>query len=633
MGFLPAAQAQTPAKLFAADASGMLKFDVSCKAGEQYGSGFLLGPRLVMTARHVLVDGSGKSCPATVVQEGTHARARIVRWMAIRDKAAKAPTDLAIAVLDAPLTGYDFSIAASAPRVGELVIALGYGLAQPLSLNQGHIRKLLTSHHVRLLTMLLSQQHGASGGPILDASGQVIGVGQYGVFGLAESVDLARLVHGNPDQLCFGVAAGETGTICAGRKPATELLDRDGRPAACVGGFAADLPFSACPPPSTGPGLDTSVVRVVSQCPTSGEIEGDGFLLGARLMMTAEHLLFDANTGASCTTTVNAAFGGSSRVKRWMGVQVTGSHGSTDIAIAVLGSSLTGHYLSLSSTPPPTGAHAHVFDFLHQELGGSSSVKVVHRLVESGVQVLEVKGATNDVTGGDPIVNAKGNVVGLVQFGRQDDAFSVDIPRLTGGDATQFCVGDAAGQPSTVCSGHPPSASVLSRDRAPRICGGLAAVGPFTVCQGDTSEAPVNLLDPAQSGGPTQTTTTTPTLVRPTFTDCWVTTSRSFDPSQRASTISDSNRIVYFVAALSGPASPVTAAMLDVTEPNGVSSSHFNGFLAMLGSQAVSGSTYQLVTTFTGSTSVAPPDGVWKFTLTLPQSEGATCSASVTVGP
>jgi hypothetical protein len=106
----PAANAATPQQLYSADSSGMLKITVVCgHKAHQYGSGFLLGPKLMMTARHVLVDPiTGKSCTATAKQDGTRKAVRIVRWMAIRDTRSSSATDIAIGVLATPVTGTTF---------------------------------------------------------------------------------------------------------------------------------------------------------------------------------------------------------------------------------------------------------------------------------------------------------------------------------------------------------------------------------------------------------------------------------------------------------------------------------------------------------------------------------------------
>jgi len=79
-----------------------------------------------MTARHVLIDGKGRPCTAKVVQDGT---GRSFGWCGgwRFELLVEGPTDLALAVLASPLTGYRFSISSASPKSGQLVIALGYG--------------------------------------------------------------------------------------------------------------------------------------------------------------------------------------------------------------------------------------------------------------------------------------------------------------------------------------------------------------------------------------------------------------------------------------------------------------------------------------------------------------------------
>src|SRR5207253_11180102 len=114
------------------------------------------------------------------------------------------------------------------------LIALGYALGQPLSLNQGHVVKLTTRNSVRVIDMKMLEAGGASGGPVINADGKVVGLTQYGGVGVQESVDLAHLVRNDPTQLCFGVAAGQTATICPA-KHAPTALGVDGPPQACAG--------------------------------------------------------------------------------------------------------------------------------------------------------------------------------------------------------------------------------------------------------------------------------------------------------------------------------------------------------------------------------------------------------------
>jgi hypothetical protein len=237
--------------------------------GVNAGSGFLLGPRVVMTARHVLVDPSkGTPCVATVVQDGTRKVANVKRWMAIRIASSKAPTDIAIAILDEPLDGYNFTLSPTSPKPGQLVLALGYALGQPLSLNQGHVSILPTTNKVRLLVLDLLETHGASGGPIVNSNGEVVGVNQAVVkSGQVQSVDLAHMAHGDPTQFCFGVATGQASTICSAHKPAHAFLSRDGRPKVCYG-YAILLPFQGCPTLTATQTPTTSTTPATSATPT-----------------------------------------------------------------------------------------------------------------------------------------------------------------------------------------------------------------------------------------------------------------------------------------------------------------------------------------------------------------------------
>jgi hypothetical protein len=219
----PASRGASPAQIYTDDSSGMVQTLSDCDSGQYVGSGFLIGPRVMITALHVLEDehGSGNACATTVVQNGTGRRARVVKWDRYYSSSRKdfRTTDFAVALLDTSLSGYYFRLASAPPGAGTPVVALGYSLGEGLSLNQGHVVEATRSGGVPELVLDLLSAGGASGGPILDRNGHVVGLAQRAIVSTYASsifsLDLATFIGGTPRTLCGGVVVGQQATVCA----------------------------------------------------------------------------------------------------------------------------------------------------------------------------------------------------------------------------------------------------------------------------------------------------------------------------------------------------------------------------------------------------------------------------------
>jgi S1-C subfamily serine protease len=228
-----AASAATPGAILTDDSSGMVKVFSACPSGDYQGSGFLIGPRVLVTALHMLIDeqGNNASCSVTVTQDGTGQTARVTsfsKWYETNPSTERF-TDFATAALDSPLVGHYFRIATNPPVVGQTVIGLGYPLGEPLNLAQGEVSATNTVSGIPLLALSILQTHGNSGGPLLDQSGDVIGLTQAGIqtgSGLVtssafRSLDLVRFLGGRPSQLSRGAIAGYPSTVCAAQPAAS----------------------------------------------------------------------------------------------------------------------------------------------------------------------------------------------------------------------------------------------------------------------------------------------------------------------------------------------------------------------------------------------------------------------------
>ena len=176
----------------------------SCSgAAKIEGTGFLVGSGVVMTARHV-VDPSGLrhrlACHVKVQVDGHWIKvARITWWYGAADPTGR-DTDLATLKLAKPaaFSDYVFDFRNSSPRIGTTLAVLGHPLGNDISLNQGKLIAKGHLHRVPVLAMHLLSAEGASGSPIVDDGGHVVGILQRGLTlrgartsELAVGIDLA----------------------------------------------------------------------------------------------------------------------------------------------------------------------------------------------------------------------------------------------------------------------------------------------------------------------------------------------------------------------------------------------------------------------------------------------------------
>jgi hypothetical protein len=217
-GAMPAA---SPIQLVAQVETGLVFVQARCAGGDYSGSGFLIGPRVMITARHVVEVGASRCSSVSVTQQGSGAQAAAVdwtTWYAQRPSDART-TDLAIALLDRPLRGYQFRLATSSPVVGQRVIALGYPYAEALSITQGTVADVYRRGAVPQFALHLLSSHGGSGGPVIDLSGRVLGLVQRGGGQYVESLDLAAFSENRPSRFCAGAIKGASSTVCGTARP------------------------------------------------------------------------------------------------------------------------------------------------------------------------------------------------------------------------------------------------------------------------------------------------------------------------------------------------------------------------------------------------------------------------------
>ena len=162
------------------------------------GTGFLVGDSVVMTARHVLQG----ACRVRVRVNGeTFTGKKWVYWSGGR--ASEEAADLGTVKLDrAAIGGHLFRVRSSGPPAGANLAMVGYPLGNRLSLNQGKIIERGTVDGAPLLAVRMLGAEGASGAPLIDDAGRVVGILQVGLgsedilgqrtAGVLVGLDLAR---------------------------------------------------------------------------------------------------------------------------------------------------------------------------------------------------------------------------------------------------------------------------------------------------------------------------------------------------------------------------------------------------------------------------------------------------------
>lgn len=169
--------------------SGIIRIEAETCYGTSQGTGFLVAPRLVATAEHVVAGAS-----AIVLKQGSSAVGAATVVGVDRDR------DLALLQSDTPIEGHVFEIAARAPKIGQDVAVLGFPLGLPLSLTRGSVsgtNRTLDIDGVvrkRLVQTDAGVNPGNSGGPLLETkTGRVVGVVVIG--GTGDVNDIAFAVN------------------------------------------------------------------------------------------------------------------------------------------------------------------------------------------------------------------------------------------------------------------------------------------------------------------------------------------------------------------------------------------------------------------------------------------------------
>jgi S1-C subfamily serine protease len=151
----------------------------NCSDRKQYvGSGFVVAPNLVVTAAHVV---NGHRIDELAI--GGH----VVPGHTIGVDAAR---DIALVQLGRSVSAAVVPLATRWPAVGSPLAVMGYALDGPLSMQQGHVSAVdvTVNDGPGFLVTDTAEDHGSSGGPVLDTSGHAVAI-------VSASIGDAGLVH------------------------------------------------------------------------------------------------------------------------------------------------------------------------------------------------------------------------------------------------------------------------------------------------------------------------------------------------------------------------------------------------------------------------------------------------------
>jgi serine protease Do len=164
---------------FNADSRSIVRLEVASCEGYGTGSAFLIAPDLVVTAGHVLAGSS----TARAVSGTTVTHATLVGY--------DPEQDVALARLATPLLAPPLKFATMPVKVGDPVATIGFTLGGQLSFHAGSVNGLgrKASIEGRTATDLLEHDTAAlpgdSGAPLVNTSGQVVGIHDAGITEVA----------------------------------------------------------------------------------------------------------------------------------------------------------------------------------------------------------------------------------------------------------------------------------------------------------------------------------------------------------------------------------------------------------------------------------------------------------------
>lgn len=173
---------------------------VVIRSGDARGTGFAVGPGLVVTAAHAL---HGERDVTVTLYDGRVVRGELVEL-------AQGGLDLALVRIPVSPASFLELRSATAVRTGSLVAVVGHGEGLLWSLATGLVSNAEpVGPDSALLALQIALRPGASGGPVVDRSGRVVGVVAQGASGIAFAVRADAVLRAFPEIAEAAAAAVE----------------------------------------------------------------------------------------------------------------------------------------------------------------------------------------------------------------------------------------------------------------------------------------------------------------------------------------------------------------------------------------------------------------------------------------
>lgn len=171
---------------------------VVIRSGDARGTGFAVGPGLVVTAAHAL---HGERDVTVTLHDGRTVRGEVVQ-------VSPAGLDLALVRIPASPARVLELRSGTAVRTGSLVAVVGHGEGLLWSLATGLVSNAdPVGPDSALLALQIALRPGASGGPVVDRSGRVVGVVAQGASGIAFAVRADAVLRAFPEIAAGSAAA------------------------------------------------------------------------------------------------------------------------------------------------------------------------------------------------------------------------------------------------------------------------------------------------------------------------------------------------------------------------------------------------------------------------------------------
>jgi hypothetical protein len=278
----------------------------------------------------------------------------------------------------------------------------------------------------------------------------------------------------------------------------------------------AEVPQASHLDPSLFADLATGITLIRTfTCGGTATGEGTGFLVGTSVVMTARHVIRGA---CHVKVLVDGIWMRSAGITSWY-TPGRGDLNAADLATIKLPSNASGHVFTIRSWSAGVGVNLSVLGHPLGEGISLSQGHVIRKLKVAGVPVLAVRLLGAEGESGSPLVDDKGNVVGILQIGLGSKdllgqrtsglILGIDLPSWWSTARKGLCraypnggiQGCAPKPPPPPPPPPPPTYHVQScwtQDTGNSIANVNPAAGVTSIAASDLSQAPQNYWTTAQ---------------------------------------------------------------------------------------------------------------------------------------